>query len=466
MKKLVLLQGIPGSGKSTFIKQSKNLEPYTLSPDVYRMQLAGLSMTEDGLMRIDQSVSNLAFKRMLEDLEYRMKNGVFTIIDATHTHSKSFKNYRGLAEKYGYDVYLLPFDVDLDTAIERNSNRAFYKQVSNEVIEKMYDNLKAFNEDTRSLEEKTGIKNIKYIEKIEDIYVKPTDVSKYDEIKVIGDVHGCYDVLQEALGELNDNTLYIFTGDMLDRGIQNKEVLNFCFEHMHDENVIFIEGNHDTHLKNYVNKTFPTGKKGNAIVPQQFKQFTLPQLLDGLNDTEKQEFFLKLKEFCSVLKDCMFISYSVEGAKTQYFFITHGGVTFPYQPIYISSIQMIKGVGPHEFDVDSAYSKTTCDFYTKRTGYDYEMPVQTIKVVTQVHGHRMSTNIDSVVDNEFLPSGSVCLEGSVETGGKLVVYTIHKDECDYEICGKLHHSHYVWRGLNTYENKVFDTDKILYFGTR
>ncbi len=47
------------------------------------------------------------------------------------------------------------------------------------------------------------------------------DANKYKDIKVIGDVQGCYTVLMEALSDFNPETLYIFAGDLLDRGIEN-----------------------------------------------------------------------------------------------------------------------------------------------------------------------------------------------------------------------------------------------------
>ncbi len=77
------------------------------------------------------------------------------------------------------------------------------------------------------------------------------DANKYKDIKVIGDVQGCYTVLMEALSDFNPETLYIFAGDLLDRGIENNKGSTMGVRPRKDPNVIFIRGNHDVHLENW-----------------------------------------------------------------------------------------------------------------------------------------------------------------------------------------------------------------------
>lgn len=49
MKRLLILNGLMGSGKSTFIKENK-LEDFTLSSDELRIKMAGFDMSENGLV--------------------------------------------------------------------------------------------------------------------------------------------------------------------------------------------------------------------------------------------------------------------------------------------------------------------------------------------------------------------------------------------------------------------------------
>ncbi|MBM6849814.1 metallophosphoesterase, partial [Bacillus licheniformis] len=62
----------------------------------------------------------------------------------------------------------------------------------------------------------------------------------------------CNTVLQEYLkGDLKENELYIFVGDLLDRGIENAQLLEFMIEIKDFKNVIILEGNHDRYIKMY-----------------------------------------------------------------------------------------------------------------------------------------------------------------------------------------------------------------------
>lgn len=55
----------------------------------------------------------------------------------------------------------------------------------------------------------------------------PTDVSHYKAVHHIGDIQGSYNPLVAYFETypLNDNELYIFVGDYLDRGPQNAAVM-------------------------------------------------------------------------------------------------------------------------------------------------------------------------------------------------------------------------------------------------
>ena len=65
--------------------------------------------------------------------------------------------------------------------------------------------------------------------------MKKRDFSQYKRIHHIGDVHGCYTALMKYLddnGGIKDDEFYIFTGDYIDRGVENAEVVNFLISIM------------------------------------------------------------------------------------------------------------------------------------------------------------------------------------------------------------------------------------------
>lgn len=212
MRTLLLFRGAPGCGKSTFIK-NYCLEQFTLSADNIRMLYQSPEQTVDGSIGISQKNDGIVWKTLFQILEHRMKNGDFTVIDATNSKTEEMRRYRTLAKEYRYRIYLIDMtDVPIDVCKRQNRQRMPLKQVPDEVIDRMY---------ARFATQKvpSGIKVITR-DDLEEILYYPTVVTGYEKIHHIGDIHGCYSALRQYLNEnggLKDNEFYIFTGDYIDR---------------------------------------------------------------------------------------------------------------------------------------------------------------------------------------------------------------------------------------------------------
>ena len=396
MKKMLILRGAPGVGKSTFIKKN-SLQQYTLCADDFRLQLASPAMGLDGKMHINQKVSGKAWENLFLALESRMKEGDFIVVDATHTRQRDMNQYKKYADKYNYKVYCLTFDAELETILKQNAQREEFRQVPENVIETLYNRCR-----TVAVPEW-----IELIDSFTELLETPENVDKYDNVMVIGDVHGCYTALQESLGKLSKNTLYIFAGDLLDRGIENKETIDFCLKHKDDENFIFVEGNHDTHIRNFANNTFPKGKDGNPHKPLQFKMFTEPQIQEGRNREERLRFRQDLKDFTRKLRDCYWFEY-----RGRTYFVSHGGISdFNINPLFISAKALIKGVGTYNTAID----------------YIYSLNVQGTDKPIQIHGHRP----EIMVKVRECDMNSFNLEEDVFSGGNLVTLFISGHHCTY-----------------------------------
>ena len=114
MKILLVLRGIPASGKSTWIKE-RELEQYTLSTDNIRLLFAAPEQTPDGRYAISSKYDKQVWAFFRERLEDRMKNGDFTVLDATHTKESYLKDYKKLCKEYNYRMVIVDFSsVDLD----------------------------------------------------------------------------------------------------------------------------------------------------------------------------------------------------------------------------------------------------------------------------------------------------------------------------------------------------------------
>ena len=76
MRKIIIMRGLPGSGKSTWIKQHE-LEDYTLSPDNIRKIVANPVMRIDiPYFTVDQSRDFIAWGILFDVLEQRMQRGI------------------------------------------------------------------------------------------------------------------------------------------------------------------------------------------------------------------------------------------------------------------------------------------------------------------------------------------------------------------------------------------------------
>ena len=252
MRTLLLLRGAPGAGKSTWIAKN-NLDAYTLSTDNIRLMCESPATGINGEKGISQKNDGFVWELLFKLLEKRMENGEFVIIDATHYKAPLINQYNDLVEKYRYRVYVVDFSqISVEELHKRNEARGFRK-VPEEAINKMVVAL------ADKSEIKSAYKLISPDEALEIINkpLEPVEVDK-DKVVIFGDIHGCYEPLKEYFDKnpFNENTCYIFCGDYIDRGIQNKEVLSFLLGIYKNKNVILLEGNHEKWLRIYASKEY------------------------------------------------------------------------------------------------------------------------------------------------------------------------------------------------------------------
>lgn len=137
MKKLYLLRGCPGCGKSSLVRKY-GLERYTESTDAIRLEIAGTEVV-NGINMISQSKNADVFRILHDRLEMRMQSGEPVIVDATNISQLGW--YYKKALEYGYQVVIVDFKVSLEVLKQRNIGRGIH-YVPEEVIESMYNRKK------------------------------------------------------------------------------------------------------------------------------------------------------------------------------------------------------------------------------------------------------------------------------------------------------------------------------------
>jgi predicted kinase len=383
MKNLVLMRGIAGCGKSTFLKNN-NLEKYTISADSIRLLVQSPIQMPDGTDGISQFNDNYVWKLIMELVEKRMERGEFIIIDATHSRTQDYKKYKNLTDKYKYRVYALDFtDIPLEEVKRRNKNREEYKFVPEDVLEKM-------NARFEVLEPQSFVTVIKPEDFNETFKTKITDLSNYKKIHHIGDIHGCNTVLQEYLKNgIDPNEFYIFVGDYIDRGIENGEVMNFLKSIINMPNVVMLEGNHEIHLKNwgYSNET------ETRYASKEFMHKTVHQLVNaGFTKKDARMFYRKLYP-------CLYYKFHDKNV-----IVTHAGISkMPENIAFIACHEMIRGVGMYD------------DMNIVNNAFMKHSPNDTY----QVHGHR-----NKLLDPIQINDRCFNLNHEIESGGNLRCLTL------------------------------------------
>ena len=251
MRYLFLLRGLPGSGKSSWLKENQ-LGQYTLSTDNLRTMFAAPMVNMEGKAVISNVQDDRVMQFLHIMLEEKMARGEMIIVDATHYRSRFIRDYKGLSNKYRYRVFVVDFtDVPAEVCKERNLMREEFKQVPEDTIDRMSETVKQNGNNLPSFAK--VITREECLDMIRN--PKVYSYNKWDKVAVFGDIHGCYQPLQRYFEKFpfDDKTFYLFTGDYIDRGLQNKETLEFLFSIMDKPNVLFLEGNHEKWLRGYVN---------------------------------------------------------------------------------------------------------------------------------------------------------------------------------------------------------------------
>lgn len=384
MRVLYVLRGLPGVGKTTWVKNN-NLELYTLSSDNIRLLFQSPVLDTSGQFTIPQN-NNKIWDFLFTLLEEKMERGEFCIVDATHCSLRSLEKYDILIKKYRYRAYLVDFTkvCDIRQAKIGNRKREQYKIVSDEVIERMQNQLDVCNKVPnyfKVLDPEQAIKKLKE----ESIL----DYNQFEKVVVIPDLHGCYEPIKSYFEEkpFNENYMYVFLGDFIDRGYQNKEVLEFLISIVDKPNVLMLEGNHEKWLKRY---SFIDMKQEYS---KEFKNNTIPQIKD-INKT-------LLKKLCRRLAQIAYFKFG-----NNVYCLTHGGI--PCKPsILISASEYINGVGGYG-ENESVYKS-----WSKNTPENY----------IQIHGHRNINDMEANYDGR-----NYNLNSEVEFGKDLRIAEIDKND--------------------------------------
>lgn len=257
---LVAMVGATSSGKTTFAN-TKFKPTEVLSSDFFR---AMISDDEN-----NQNVSHEAFDLLFYAAKKRLELMKLTVIDATNLQQSARKQIINLAREQNVHSVAIVLNLPEKVLIERNNareNRGFPERVIRSHCNDLRRSIKNLKRE--------GFRYVYVLNSVEDIEnaeIVRTKLwnNKQDEhgpFDIIGDIHGCYNELNELLDKLgyirNENDIpvhpdgrkVIFLGDFCDRGSNNTEVLKLAINMVKSGNALAVVGNHDVKLVKYLNR--------------------------------------------------------------------------------------------------------------------------------------------------------------------------------------------------------------------
>lgn len=385
MRYMIFLRGVPGSGKSTFVREN-NLEPYTISSDSIRMLIKPPVLSVTGRPVISQKINRRVWGLIYSLIKSHMEDGDFIILDATNAGNADIAKYRKLIKFYRYEAICIDFsDIPLEIAKERNRKRPEHEIVPETVIDEMY-----------SLISRQKVPSFVTVIKPEEFHeklrYKATDFSYYRRIHHIGDINGNYTALMEYLAcGINESDLYIFLGNYAgsrSEVSENAEVIKFLISITDRDNVILLEGDHEACACSLAEGGEQTQDAGLADT-----MYRVPKIKHaGISNSGIIRLYEKLR-LCAYYK-----------FHDRYVLVTHGGLSsLPENLIFIGADQMINGVGEPE-DAD-----LVAESFNRNTDED----------TYQVHGHRNPENLPIENGRTF----NLCPEKE----GSLRIFTLDRD---------------------------------------
>lgn len=384
MRTLLILRGNYFNGQKLFLAKN-HLTPYTLDLEELRFLAGGYKVLSNGYKSLDYRNASEILKTLFDFLALRMNKGEFCVINAPNANNSLLKEYKDLADKYRYKMFIINFDeFSLDECKEKNL--ALAKQsgifIPEHILEAIDFSLKKEN-----IPKKYPI--LKANEWKTCLY-KPSNLNAYKKIHHIGDIQGCFSVLEKAVGKIKKDEFYVFLGDYIDRGIENDKVIKWLLKIRNLDNVILLEGNHERHLIKWANGEVPNSKEFNENTLKDFRR-------GKITPQEAKKLYPHFKEcFC----------YEFDG---KIIFCSHGGLNFLPKNLqdlsFVCSEDLIMGVGTYE------ESKIIAEQFCKNTKSN----------TYQLFGHRNRQKLPTQIAQRVF----LC-EGKVDSGGFLRLVSLSK----------------------------------------
>lgn len=140
-KTLLLMRGIPASGKTTWVKENVNPDNVVRLDDI-RYMLYGNILWQDGYLYLSDDAEMLAWSIANEAVFNRMYTGQSVVIDSCFCYKQETLNrvlskFKRCCELLGFKLMYKQLDTPLEECLERSKHRS-NREPSQDDIRLMY----------------------------------------------------------------------------------------------------------------------------------------------------------------------------------------------------------------------------------------------------------------------------------------------------------------------------------------
>lgn len=399
MRKLFILYGPQGAGKTTFVQENK-LDEFSVSADEVRRMFSRYVPALDGdkVLIAGEHLQRLTRRIVQEQADNLMFLGSPVIIDAVNASPRSRSQWEALADSHGYDVLAVDFtQVSREELLSRNLKRGGDRIPDIESFLDRFDSV-------------PPPQTITPAQMLDCFKTCQVDLGNRP-VRVVGDVQSCGGALEQAVAELGTpGAKWIFVGDLFDRGPDAGKVWKILCS---VDNVV-ITGNHEKSLLNALK-----GRGTKSATEESVKQL----LTAGATRQQLEDWYRSTVPFYdfrvggtpatpSVSKVPGTKSGAEKRPGAREYFVSHGGV-------YPETIREIRRTGYCDLPDDYFIFGVGTRANTYRRRYEFKnFPEMGDHEIVQLHGHRNESR------ENFVNPGVIDLESGVEKDGWLSVYAI------------------------------------------
>lgn len=275
---LVILSGLPGSGKSTLRHTALGLpDEGWVSSDEIRERIHGVFdvVDESGTPRKHRlECSNEAvFAIMAEIVRARLRHHLPTVVDATNILDRDRGAWASIAAEYGAQVLVVIMEAHVEACLEANEERLF--KVPATSIRNM---AAAFNEQYAGVPApycRYSRHPFVMAHRATRLVFEPCTLDSA-AVDIIGDTHGLLEKTRELVVKAGwtldaedlpippeSGRKLLFLGDLVDRGPQSVELLQWVRKAQSRGVALAILGNHEDKLLRFLR----THAQGKPVVP-------------------------------------------------------------------------------------------------------------------------------------------------------------------------------------------------------